>query len=93
MTIVNKLYGKIVITKDSIAVGEIHGAVMDDYWKITYLLLAINKETCHKLGFVQPLMGHVTLCLPVNIIKEINKVISLDKTLEELKVLPECKTS
>jgi hypothetical protein len=87
------LDGKKVITKDSVDVGEIHGAVMDDYWRIEYLLLVLNKETCNKLGFVQPLMGHVTLCLPVHIIKDKTQVIRLDKTLDELRVLPYCKTS
>ena len=70
MTIVGNLNGKKVITKDLIDVGEISGAVMDDCWRITYLLLAINKDTCHKLEFVSPLRGNITLCLPVHLIKK-----------------------
>jgi len=93
VTIVGNLNGKMVMTKDSIDVGEVSGAVMDDNWRITYLHLALNKGTAHKPGFIQPLSGHVTLCLPVRIIKEVGEKISLDKTLEELKVLPYCKTS
>jgi len=93
VTIVGNLNGKIVVTKDSIDVGEVSGAVMDDNWRITYLHLALNKDTAHKLGFIPPLRGHMTLCLPVHIISKIGEVISLDKTLDELKVLPWCKTS
>lgn len=38
------------------------------------------------------MLVNVTLCLPVRIIKNKNDAIYLDKTIEELKVLPECKT-
>ena len=92
LTIVGNLNGKKVITKDLVDVGEISGAVMDDSWRITYLLLALNKDTCHKLEFVQPLGGHITLCLPVQLIKKVNDHVSLDKNFEEIKVLPFCKT-
>jgi len=93
MTIVSKMNGKKVITKDDINVGEVSGAVMDDDWRITYLHVALNKEATHKLGHITPLSGHVTLCLPVHIVKENSAVLKLSKTIEELKVLPECKTS
>ena len=92
MTIVEQLHHKKVLTKDKIEVGTISGAVMDEYWRITHLHLALNTETSHKLGHIKPIVGHVTLCLPVHIIEKKNEAIYLDKTLEELKVLPECKT-
>jgi hypothetical protein len=53
---------------------------------------SLNTQTCHKLGHIKPIVGHVTLCLPVHIIEKINENIHLNKTIEELKVLPECKT-
>ena len=92
MTIVEKLYGKRVLTKDNIDVGTISGAVMDDQWRITLLHLVLNTQTCNQLGHIKPLVGHVTLCLPVQIIENRNDAIHLDKIFEELKVLPECKT-
>ena len=92
MTIVEKLHGKKALTKDNIEVGTILGAVMDDQWRITHLHLALSTQTCHQLGHIKPLVGHVTLCLPVNIIENKNEAIYLNKTCEELKVLPECKT-
>jgi hypothetical protein len=92
MTIVEQLHNKKVISKDKIEVGYISGAVMDDQWRITHLHLALTTQTCHKLGHIKPIMGHVTLCLPIHIIENRNETIYLDKTLEELKVLPECKT-
>ena len=69
------------MTKDSIEVGEVSGAVMNDNWRITYLHLALNKNSCYKLRFIQPLRGHVTLCLPVNLIKEINEVLLMNLIL------------
>jgi hypothetical protein len=92
MTIVEQLHHKQVLTKDNMEVGTISAAVMDDQWRITHLHLALNTQTCHKLGHIKPIMGHVTLCLPIQIIENKNEAIYLTKTLEELKVLPECKT-
>ena len=92
MTIVEQLHNKKVITKDDIEVGSISGAVMDDQWRITHLHLALNNETTHKLKYIKPMMGHVTLCLPVHIIENKNDAIYLTKTLEEIKILPGCKT-
>lgn len=92
MTIVEQLHNKKVITKDDIEVGSISGAVMDDQWRITHLHLALNNETTHKLKYIKPMMGHVTLCLPVHIIENKNEAIYLTKTLEEIKILPGCKT-
>jgi len=64
---------------------------MDDEWTITHLHLVLNAQTAHKLGLIKPILGHVTLCLPVHIIEENGELISLNKTLEEINVLPECK--
>ena len=92
MTIIEKLHNKKVFTKNKIEVGYITGAVMDDQWQITHLHLALTNETCHKLGYLKPILSHITLCLPVQIIKNKNDAIYLTKTLQELKVLPECRT-
>ena len=92
MTVVHSLNGKKVFTKDLVDIGEISGAVMDDEWTITHLHLALNSQTARKLGHIKPILGHVTLCLPVHIIENKNEPIRLNKTIEEVKVLPECKT-
>ena len=90
---VHSLNGKKVFTKDLVDIGEISGAVMDDEWTITHLHLALNTQTAQKLGHIKPLLGHVTLCLPVHIIENNGKSIFLKKTFEEIKVLPDCKIS
>ena len=103
MTIVHELNGKKVITKDDMEIGEVSGAVMDEYWRITYLHVTLNekaiielghiklKEAVHKLGQVNHLNSKTTLCLPVGIIEENSTVLKLKKTIEEIKVLPECR--
>ena len=90
MTKVDKLFRKRVITKDSITLGKVSGAVMDNSWKITYLHVALNKQATYKLGYKKPIMDHVTLCLPVHILEKKSKTIHLDKALEEFKVFLEC---
>lgn len=105
MTIVENLHNKKVITKDEIEVGTISLAVMDDQWRITHLHLTLNQKTAHELAHVKghfkevihkpghiELQEQVTLCLPVNIIEKRNDALYLTKTLEELEILPECKT-
>ena len=88
---IGKLKGKKVITKDAFNVGEISEANMDDGWKITHIHVKLTKEATNGIGFKKPLLGHVTICLPVNYIKGVRDVITLTLSREELQKIPECK--
>jgi sporulation protein YlmC with PRC-barrel domain len=68
MVEVGKLDGKKVITTDGFNVGEASGAEMDNQWKITHLQVNLSKEATNELGFKKPVLGHITICLPVNLI-------------------------
>jgi len=93
MVKVDRLNGKKVITTDAFNVGEVSGAEMDDQWRITHVHVNLNKEATKELGFKKPMLGHITICLPVSLIQGFQDVITLSKTKEELKALPECKGS
>ena len=43
------------------------------------------------LGFERPFLGKVTVCLPVSVIKAIKDTAVLNKTIQELQELKECK--
>jgi sporulation protein YlmC with PRC-barrel domain len=88
---VSRLNGKKVIAEDSFNVGEISEAVMDDNWKITHINVNLTKEATRELGFKKPVLGHITICIPVDHVKGFADVITLNKTREELKGIPECK--
>jgi sporulation protein YlmC with PRC-barrel domain len=89
---VSKLNGKKVITTDAFNVGEVSEAMMDTDWKITHIHVNLTKEATKELGFKKPVLGHITICLPVDHIKGFADVITLNKTREELKGIPECKS-
>lgn len=93
MVKVSEINGKKVITTDAFNVGKISGAEMDDQWKITHIHVDLTKDATDELGFKKPVLGHITICLPVNLIQALGDVITLSETREGLKGIPECKGS
>lgn len=92
MVRVSGLNGKKIITTDAFRVGEVSGAEVDtNQWRITHLHINLTKEATKELEFKKPVLGHVTLCLPVTLVKAFGDVITLNKTMQELKGMPECK--
>lgn len=90
---VSKLNGKSVITSDAYTLGEVDGAHADiSEWNITHLDVELTKEAGEELGFKKPLFGSVTVCLPIDAVNNVGDVITLNKSLLELKKLKECKT-
>ena len=89
---VSKLNGMNVITANAYVLGEVEGAEVDtDKWKVTHLDVSLTNEATKELGFKKPFLGSMKICLPVTIIKEFGNVITLKKSLQELKNLDECK--
>lgn len=88
---VSELNGKKVITTDAFEVGKVSGAEMDEQWKITHIHVNLSKEATDELGFKKPLLGHITICLPINLVQGLKDVITLNKTREDLKGIPECR--
>ena len=88
---IGKLKGKQVITTDAFLVGEISEANMDEDWRITHIKVKLSKEATTRIGFKKPLLGHVTICLPVNYVKGVGDVITLTLSRVELEKIPECK--
>ena len=94
MVQVRKLNGLKVITIDAFTIGEVDGAEANtESWQITHLHVKLTNEITKELGFRKPVLGHLTICLPTHIVKSIGNVITLDKPLEQIKVLPEYKKS
>lgn len=91
MVKVSEINGNKVITTDGFNVGKVSGAEMDDQWKITHVYVNLTKDATNGLGFKKPVLGHITICLPVKLIQGLGDVVTLTKTREELKGIPECK--
>jgi len=93
MAKVSEINGKKVITTDAFNVGKVSGAEMDDQWKITHVYVDLTKDATNELGLKKPVLGHITICLPVKLIQGLGDVITLGKTREGIKGIPECKGS
>jgi sporulation protein YlmC with PRC-barrel domain len=89
---VSKLNGMKVITANAYVLGEVEGAEVDtNKWKVTHLDVSLTNEATKELGFKKPFLGSMKVCLPITIIKEFGNIITLKKSLQELKNLDECK--
>lgn len=92
LVIFSKLVGKKVIGANAYMLGEVTGADVDtEKWQITHLHVSLTDEATLELGFRKPFLGSVIVCLPVNIIQAIGDVISLSKSITELKNIVEPK--
>lgn len=92
MVSVSKLMGKKVIGANAYTLGEIHGADVDtDKWQVTHLHLSLTDEATRELGFKKPLLGHVIACLPISLIQAVGDVITLNKSIQELRPFVEPK--
>jgi sporulation protein YlmC with PRC-barrel domain len=86
------LTGKQVITSEAQVLGEIEGVEIDSSsWTVSHLHVSLLKNNVKKFNFKKPLFGSVTVCLPINVIKAVGDVISINKSIEDLKYLPEFK--
>lgn len=83
--------GKKVITTDAFDIGKVSGAEMDDQWKITHVHVDLSKEATKELGYKKPVLGHITICLPVTQIQSFGDVLTLNTTRAGLIEVPECK--
>ena len=89
---VSRMNGMKVITADAYTLGEVDGAHADtDTWKITHLDVSLTKEATRELGFRKPMLGALSVCLPITVVKNFGDVITLNKSLKEFKDLKECK--
>jgi sporulation protein YlmC with PRC-barrel domain len=90
---ISRLNGMKVITADACTIGEVDEAHAEiSTWNITHLEVELTKEAIEQLGFKKPLLGSVTMCLPVGVVDKVGDVITLNKSLMDLQTLEECKT-
>ncbi len=89
---VSKMNGMQVITADAFTLGEVEGAHVDiGTWQITHLDIGLTKEATKELGFKKPMLGSLSVCLPVTAVNKVGDVIALNQSLLEFKNLKECK--
>lgn len=88
----NKIDGMQVVTQDATNIGEVSGTEVDTKkWKLTNIFVELENEAAVKLDLKKPIIGHVTICIPVEQIEAIGDVITLNKTVEQLKEISPCE--
>jgi sporulation protein YlmC with PRC-barrel domain len=88
----SKFDGLKVVSLDAKDVGEVTGAEIDTKeWKITHIHIELSDGALKELDIKKPLIGKVTLCFPVGFIKKVGDVITLSRTVDGLKRIPECR--
>jgi len=72
--------------------GEIDGSNVDtNSWKLTHLKVELTDEATRELGFSKPMLGSIKLCLPIENVAGFGDVVTLNKSLIDLKGISECK--
>jgi sporulation protein YlmC with PRC-barrel domain len=92
MVEITRLFWKKAFTSDGILLGEVESAELDmNTWQIINLFIGLTDEISQKLGFKHPFLGKIHVCLPVANVKTIEETAILNKTLDELKELKQCR--
>jgi sporulation protein YlmC with PRC-barrel domain len=92
MVSIDELKGKKVVGANALILGEVEGAEVNvQTWQITHLHVGLTKESTEQLAFKKPTLGHLAVFLPVSNVKAVGDVVSLDKSIIELKSLLEVK--
>jgi sporulation protein YlmC with PRC-barrel domain len=92
MVEISRLFWKKAFTSDAFLLGEIESTELDmNTWQVTNFYIGLTDEATRMLGFKRPFLGKIVVCLPVSAIKSIKDTAILNKTIEELRSLKECK--
>jgi sporulation protein YlmC with PRC-barrel domain len=82
---VDKLKGKTVIDTKAYALGEVSGAEVDtETWEVTHLRVKLTEAAATELGFKKRFRSS-TVNMPVTLIAAVGDVISIDKSIQELR--------
>ena len=92
MVEITRLFWKQAFTSDGFLLGEVQSAELDmSNWQIINLFVALGDEASKKLGFKHPYLGKILVCLPVSTVESITDKAFLNKTIEELRNLRQCR--
>ncbi len=88
---VKNLNGLDVITTDAFNLGEVDGAEVDTgTWQVTHLVVELAKEGARELGLKKPVLGSISVCLPITAVNKVGHVVTLNQSVHDLKNLREC---
>ena len=81
-----QLEGREVIDTQAQILGEVCGIEIDvSTWKVTHICVALSKGSIETLGYKKPFLGKVDVHLPVEAVKMVKDVVTLNKSITEIK--------
>ena len=91
-----QLNWKKVVTSDGITIGEVEGGELDTKssaatLQVTHVHVGLNDLALKEFGLKKPFLGQAFVCLPVDMVREANEVVTLKQSLGELKNEPACR--
>jgi sporulation protein YlmC with PRC-barrel domain len=92
MVEITRMFWKKVFTSDGFLMGEINSAELDTTtWQVKSFYVVLTDEAIAKFKFKRPFLGKVIVCLPTNTISNVKDTAILNKTINEMLDLKECK--
>jgi len=88
----SKIDGMDVVTVDGFNAGDVSGMnINTKKWEVTHLYIELSNDAIKELNYKKPILGSITICLPVAYIKAVGTVVTLSRPLKDLDKRPECK--
>jgi sporulation protein YlmC with PRC-barrel domain len=92
VTSISELMGKAVVGANAYTLGNVNDAEVDiGKWSITNLHVNLTGDATRELGFKKPIMGSVTVFVPVSLVQAVGDIITLNKSVKELRDVIEPK--
>jgi sporulation protein YlmC with PRC-barrel domain len=87
----DQLGGKDVIDADAQLIGDVCDLEFDVLrWMVTHICVNLSDRAIEALGYQKPrFLGKVLVHLPINVIQAVSDVVSLNKSIGEIKDLIE----
>jgi len=87
----DQLGGKDVIDSEANVIGDVCGIEFDSSdWTVTHVCINLSDKSIEEFGYKKPrFRGKVLVDLPVEIINVVSDVVTLNKSIKELKDLVE----
>lgn len=82
---VDDLIGRAVVGAGAQVVGEVCDVQFDERtMKFTDICIKLNENALESMGIKKPRFGSVRVDIPIEVVKAIGDVVSVDKTAQEL---------
>ncbi len=84
--------GKTVVGAKAYTLGNVNDVEVDtEKWQVTHLHVSLTGDATREFGFKKPLMGSVTVYVPISLVQAVGDIITLSKGIKELKEVIEPK--